>query len=82
MTMAKPTIPHNNKKRPTSPPQLDARQALTVGALACEYLLTGDASKHPEGCQPELATFEPADLELAAALLRHMARLAANGGRA
>jgi hypothetical protein len=46
---------------------------LTIGAKACEYLLYG---------QPSIATFDPADLELAAAMLGHLATLVADGGRA
>lgn len=45
-------------------PVLTPRQALRLAARACEYLLTGE---------PPICTFEPADLEQAAGLLRQMA---------
>jgi hypothetical protein len=43
--------------------QLTPRAALTIGARAVEYLLTGE---------PHSVTFDPADLEQAAVLLRQM----------
>lgn len=43
---------------------LTAKAALTIGARACEYLLTG---------QPEPRTFDAADLEQALEMLRLMA---------
>lgn len=76
--MAEPIIPQSSTfelvpPSNSGPPHLSARQALVIGARACEHLLTG---------QPDAATFEPSDLELAAALLRHLALLVASGGRA
>jgi hypothetical protein len=49
-----------------APQPLTPKAALTIGALACEYLLTGE---------PHPATFEAADLEQALSLLRQMAAL-------
>lgn len=70
--MAKNNIPQTNPIEPTPFPTLTARQALNVGALACEHLLSGT---------PAIHTFDPADLELAAILLRQLAAMTVKGGQ-
>lgn len=53
-------------------PTITPRAALTLAALACRHLLTG---------QPEICTFDTIDLELAIPLLEQMAATVGPAGR-